>query len=181
MISLSVLFILLSILLALRRPNSPRIQLLSQFFPTLYKWYQSSDSATSMVETRSATAMAMTNEAIASLRVTTDHHNKDIQEIHKIQKIHTRTMNEMNQYLIAILQKLGSNEARPQSFQEPLSPIRNSSTMSLVKPIKLDFLHFSSEDPASWVYKSDAGVNITSELHNLRMLVTIPAQQREKT
>lgn len=27
--------------------------------------------------------------------------------------------------------------------------------MSLVKPIKLDFLHFSGEDPASWMYKSN--------------------------
>ena len=27
--------------------------------------------------------------------------------------------------------------------------------MSLVKPIKLDFLHFLGEDPASWMYKSN--------------------------
>lgn len=60
-----------------------------------------------MAETRSTAAMATTNKAIASLRATSDHHNKNIQEI---QKIHTRPMNEMNQHLMAILQKLGSNE-----------------------------------------------------------------------
>lgn len=56
--------------------------------------------------------MAMTNEAIASLRTTLDHHSKDIQEIQKIQGIHTRTLNEMNQNITAILQKLNSKEAR---------------------------------------------------------------------
>ena len=48
-------------------------------------------------------AMNMVNEAIASLRTTSDHHNKDIQEIQKIQGIHTRTLNETNQNLNAIL------------------------------------------------------------------------------
>ena len=56
-----------------------------------------------MAETQSTAAMAATNEAIASLQATSDHHNKNIQEIQKIQEIHTRTMNEMNQHLIAIL------------------------------------------------------------------------------
>jgi len=54
--------------------------------------------------------MAMTNEAIASLRTTSDHHSKDIQEIQKIQGIHTRTLNEMNQNITAILQNLNSKE-----------------------------------------------------------------------
>ena len=49
-----------------------------------------------MTETR-ATAISMVNEAIASLRTTSDHHNKDFQEIQKIQGIHTRNLNEMNQ------------------------------------------------------------------------------------
>ena len=66
-----------------------------------------------MAETQSTAAMAATNEAIASLQATSDHHNKIIQEIQKIQEIHTRTMNEMNQHLIAILHKLCSDEARP--------------------------------------------------------------------
>ena len=48
-------------------------------------------------------AMNMVNEAIASLRTTSDHHNKDIQEIQKIQGIHTKTLNEMNKNLNAIL------------------------------------------------------------------------------
>ena len=56
-----------------------------------------------MAETRSTAAMAATNEAISSLRATFDHHGKSIQEIQKIQEIHTRTMNEMNQHLISIL------------------------------------------------------------------------------
>ena len=70
-----------------------------------------------MAETRSIAAMAATNEAIASLQATSGHHNKNIQEIQKIQEIHTRTMNEMNQHLIAILHKLGSDEARPQTVE----------------------------------------------------------------
>ena len=98
-----------------------------------------------MAETRLTAAMAATNEAIASLQATSDHHSKNIQEIQKIQEIHTKTMNEMNQHLIAILQKLGSDETRPQSSREPSSPIQNS----FVKPIKLDFPRFSGEDPAS--------------------------------
>ena len=56
-----------------------------------------------MAETRSTAAMAATNEAISSLRATSDHHGKSIQEIQKSQEIHTRTMNEMNQHLISIL------------------------------------------------------------------------------
>ena len=96
--------------------------------------------------------MVATNEAIASLRATSDHHNKNIQEIQKIQEIHTRTMNEMNQHLMEILQKLGPDETRS---REPSSPMRNSSTVSYAKTVKLDFPHFSSDDPASWVYKAN--------------------------
>ena len=59
-------------------------------------------SCATMTETCAA-AMNMVNEAIASLRTTSDRHNKDIQEIQKIQGIHTRTLNEMNQNLNAIL------------------------------------------------------------------------------
>ena len=53
-----------------------------------------------MAETR---ATAILNETIATLKSTTDHHNKDIQEIHKIPSIHTRTLNEMSQQLATIL------------------------------------------------------------------------------
>lgn len=53
-------------------------------------------------------AMNTVNKAIASLRTTSDHHNKDIQEIQKIQDIHTKTLNDMNQNICAILQKLNS-------------------------------------------------------------------------
>ena len=56
-----------------------------------------------MTETRAA-AMNMVNEAIASLHTTSDHHNRDIQEMQKIQGIHTRTLNEMNQNINVILQ-----------------------------------------------------------------------------
>ena len=62
-----------------------------------------------MTKTRVA-AMTMVNEAIASLRTTSDHYNRDIQKIQKIQGIHTRTLNEMNQNLNSILQKLNSQD-----------------------------------------------------------------------
>ena len=105
-----------------------------------------------MAETRSTAAMAATNEAISSLRATSDHHGKSIQEMQKIQEIHTRTMNEMNQHLISILQKLNTDDNRS---QEPSSTIPNSSTMTLGKPVRLDFPRFSDDDPASWVYKAN--------------------------
>ena len=47
-----------------------------------------------MTKTHSTTIL---NETIASLKSSTDHHNKDIQEIHKITNIHTRTLSEMSQ------------------------------------------------------------------------------------
>jgi len=99
-----------------------------------------------MAKTQSNATMAATNEAIFSLRVTSDHHNKNIQEIQKIQEIYTRTMNEMNQHLMAILWKLGPNETRS---HEASSPMHNSSTVSLAKPVKLDFPRFLGDDPAS--------------------------------
>ena len=58
-----------------------------------------------MIETR---ATAVTNEAIASLRTTTDHHTKEFQEMRTIQEIHTRTLNEMSQQLNMVLKKLSS-------------------------------------------------------------------------
>ena len=64
-------------------------------------------------------------------------------------------MNDMNQHLIAILQKLGSNETKPQSSREPSSPIQNSFAVYFVKPVKLDFQCFSGEDPTSWMYKAN--------------------------
>ena len=60
-----------------------------------------------MTETRSTAAM---NEAIASLRTTSDHHTKEIQEIHQTLNVHTCNLNEMNQQLALVLQKLSSNE-----------------------------------------------------------------------
>ena len=58
-----------------------------------------------MTETRASATMNLVNEAIASLCTTSDHHDKDIQEIQKIQGIHTKTLNEMNQNIHTILQK----------------------------------------------------------------------------
>ena len=70
----------------------------------LINWYQSKvcpvNVSSTMAETR---ATAILNETIATLKSTTDHHNKDIQEIHKITSIHTRTLNEMSQQLATIL------------------------------------------------------------------------------
>ena len=70
-------------------------------------------TSSTMAETRST---AILNETIASLKSTTDCHNKDIQEIHKITNIHTRTLNEMSQQLATILQKL--NAAESVTFQK---------------------------------------------------------------
>ena len=53
-----------------------------------------------MTKTHSTTVL---NEIIASLKSNTNHHNKDIQEIHKITNIHTRTLSEMSQQLATIL------------------------------------------------------------------------------
>ena len=95
--------------------------------------------------------MNMVNEAIASLHTTSDHHNQDIQEIQKIQGIHTRTLNKMNQNINVILQKLNSidvNQNPPQRNVRSNS-IPSSSTLSLAKSVKLDFLRFSIVDPAN--------------------------------
>ena len=107
-----------------------------------------------MTEMR-ATAISMVNEAIASLHTTSDHSNKDIQEIQKIQRIHTRTLNEMNQNLNAILQKLNSQDSNPHSPQRTVPVNQSSSALSLARPVKLDFPCFSGDDPASWVYKAN--------------------------
>ena len=107
-----------------------------------------------MTETHAA-AMNMVNEAIASLRTTSDHHNKDIQEIQKIQGIHTRTLNEMNQNLNAILHKLNSQDVNHHYPQRTIPINQSSSTLYLVKPVKLEFPHFLGDDPASWVYKAN--------------------------
>ena len=48
-------------------------------------------------------ATAATNEALASLRHTSNHNAKDIQEMRTIQEIHTHTLNEMNQQLALLL------------------------------------------------------------------------------
>ncbi|KAL4611211.1 hypothetical protein ACB092_08G107100 [Castanea dentata] len=103
-----------------------------------------------MTETR-ATAMNMVNEAIASLRTTSDHHNREIQEIQKIEGIHTRTLNEMNQNINAmnqninaILQKINSidmSQFSPQRNGQSGS-IPSSSTVSLAKSVKLEFPRF---------------------------------------
>ena len=105
-----------------------------------------------MTKTRAA-AMNMENEAIVSLRTTSDHHNKDIQEIQKIQGIHTRTLNEMNQNLNAILQKLNSQDVNQHSPQRTIPTNQSSSTLSLLKLVKLEFPCFLGDDLARWVYK----------------------------
>ena len=104
-------------------------------------------------ETRAA-AMNMVNEAIASLRTTPDHHNKDIQEIQTIQD---RTLNELNQNINVILQKLNSKDGNQNSPKRNVqsNSIPSSSTLSLAKSMRLDFPRFSGVDPASWVYKAD--------------------------
>ncbi|XP_075663135.1 uncharacterized protein LOC142632652 [Castanea sativa] len=101
----------------------------------------------------------MVNEAIASLRTTLDHHNKDIKEIQKTQGIHTRTLNEINQNLNAILQKLNAQDVNQHSPQRTIPTNQNSSTLSLVKPMKLDFPSFFSDDLASWITELEKDVD----------------------
>ena len=75
--------------------------------------------------------------------------------------IQTKILNEMNQNMKSmtqninvILQKLNSEEARPHSSQEHVTLVKNSLAISFMKPIKLEFPHFSREDPASWCWKN---------------------------
>ena len=102
-------------------------------------------------------ASATTNEAITSLRSTTDHHTKELQEMRTIQEIDTHTLNEMSQQLTTILQKLSSLD-QGGSFQSPRigenqSP--NSSLLHMSRPMRLEFPKFSGEEPASWMYKAN--------------------------
>ena len=104
-----------------------------------------------MAETR---ATAATNEALASLRNTSNHNTKDIQEIQTIQEIHTRTLNEMNQQLASLLQRLGASDQRG----VPNSGVNRSFSslaITLSHPVRLEFPRFFGEDLASWVYKAN--------------------------
>ena len=107
-----------------------------------------------MTETRAA-AMNVVNEALASLHTTFDHHNREIQEIQKIQGIHIRTLNEMNQNLNAILQKLSSQDSHSHSPQRTSPVNQSSSALSFARSVKLDLPRFSGNDPANWVYKAN--------------------------
>ena len=120
-------------------------------------WYQSTLSLSSMTET---CAIAATNEAIASLRTTTDHHTKELQEMQTVQEIHTRTLNEMSQQLNMVLQKLSSLDQVSQGFQsqrigENTNPSFGSTLLPVSRPMKLEFPRFFGEDLASWVYKAN--------------------------
>ena len=96
-------------------------------------------------------ASATTNEAIASLRSTTDHHTKELQEVRTIQEIHTRTLNEMSQQLTTILQKLSSSDQGGPSQSPRIGENQNSNSalLPVSRPTNLDFPRFSSEEPAS--------------------------------
>ena len=80
-----------------------------------------------------------------------DHHAKELQEMRIVQEIHTRTLNEMNQQLPSILRKLSASDQGGSSQSLRIGETRNpnSSMLSLSQPIKLYFLGFSSEEPAS--------------------------------
>ena len=104
------------------------------------------NTSSTMVETR---ATAILNETIATLKSTTDHHNKDIQEIHKITSIHTRTLNEMSQQLATILQKLNAPESVDHNHENPYRPEDrdcHQSVLGFSKPVKLDFPRFSGKE-----------------------------------
>ena len=131
----------------------------------LINWYQSQvcpvNTSSTMAETR---ATAILNETIASLKSTTDHHNKDIQEIHKITSIYTRTLNEMSQQSATILQKLNASENVDHNLENPYRPEdRNchQSVSRFSRPVKLDFPRFSGEEPTSWIYKANQYSDIT--------------------
>ena len=89
-------------------------------------------------------ASATTNEAIASLRRTTDHHTKELQEVRTIQEIHTRTLNEMSQQLTTILQKLSSSDQGGPSQSPRIGENQNpnSALLPVSRPTKLDFPRF---------------------------------------
>ena len=113
------------------------------------------NTISTMAETR---ATAILNETIATLEFTTDHHNKDIQEIHKITSIHTRTLNEMSQQLATILQKLNAPESVVHNHENPHRPEDRDChqfVSGFSRPVKLDFPKFSGEEPNSWIYKAN--------------------------
>ncbi|XP_075666464.1 uncharacterized protein LOC142636214 [Castanea sativa] len=64
-------------------------------------------------------------------------------------------MNEMNQNLNAILQKLSSQDSHSHSPQRTSLVNQSSSALSFARSVKLDFPRFSGDDPASWVYKAN--------------------------
>ena len=106
-------------------------------------------TSSTMAETRST---AIINETLASLKSTTDHHNKDIQEIHKITSIHTRTLNEMSQQLATILQRLNATKSVEHSpGNSHILGDRNchQSVSGFFKPVKLDFPKFCGDEPTS--------------------------------
>ena len=108
-----------------------------------------------MAETRATTIL---NETIATLKSTTDHHNKDIQEIHKITSIHTRTLNKMSQQLATILQKLNATVSmvhNQETSHRPEERDFHRSVPGFSKAMKLDFPRFSGEEPNSWIYKAN--------------------------
>ena len=119
-----------------------------------------------MAETRSTTVA--TQEALASLRIASDHHGKEIQEMRTIQEVHTRTMNEMNQQLAILVQRYHGSDpgGLSQSSTQDEQRHFNSSTMAMTRPVRLEFPRFSGEDPASWVYKANQYLSIT--IHQLR-------------
>ena len=105
-------------------------------------------------------ATAMTNEAIASLRTTTDHHTKEFQEMRIVQEIHTRTLNDMSQQLNMVLQKLssfdqGSQGSQSQRNGENMNPNSSTALLPVSRTMKLEFPRFFGEDPTSWVYKAN--------------------------
>ncbi|XP_023874530.2 uncharacterized protein LOC111987066 [Quercus suber] len=118
-----------------------------------------------MAKTRST--IAAIQEALASLRTSSDHHDKEIQEMRShhekeiqeiqiVEGVHTRTMNEMNQQLAILVQRSGFDQGGiSQSPTIGEHRNANSSTMAMVRPVRLEFPRFFGEDLASWVYKAN--------------------------
>ena len=106
--------------------------------PGFSNWYQS--RIILQVKWQEARSHAILNESIASLRTTSDHQAKDIEEIHKITNIHTRVLDEMNQQLNEILQKMNSLEAtRQQTTRNHEFQSNTSIVLAISKPLRLEF------------------------------------------
>ena len=102
--------------------------------------------------------LQFSTKPLASLKSTTNHHNPNIQEIHKITSIHTCTLNEMSQQLATILQKLNATESvehSPENSHILGDCNYHQFVLGFSRLVKFDFPRFCGEEPTSWIYKAN--------------------------